>query len=127
MLTAILGSLAIVSAGLSVWQWIAAGRFPLHKRTGRTDFAPPVTLFKPLKGADEETRACLQSWFAQDYSGHVQILLGVADARDLVCEIVRELQNEFPQRDAELVICDPILGANAKVSTLRHLQKKANH
>jgi ceramide glucosyltransferase len=127
ILSAIFGSVAVLSAGINIWQWIAAGRFPLHQRTGKRDFAPGVTLFKPLKGADEETRACLESWLKQDYAGPAQILFGVADARDPVCEIVRELQKQHADRDIELVICDPILGANAKVSTLTYLEQKAKH
>jgi ceramide glucosyltransferase len=127
ILPAIFGSVAVLSAGINIWQWIAAGRFPLHQRTAKHDFAPGVTLLKPLKGADEETRACLESWLKQDYRGPVQILFGAADARDPVCEIVRDLQKQHRDRDIELVICDPIFGANGKVSTLTHLEPKAKH
>jgi ceramide glucosyltransferase len=127
MLAAILGFVAVLSAGLNIWQWIAAGRFPLHRRTGKRDFAPGVTLFKPLKGADEETRACLESWVDQDYSGPLQILFGVADETDPVCKIVQDLQDRYPNRAIELLACNPILGANAKVSTLRYLQQRAEH
>jgi len=131
MLTAILGMVAVVSAGINVWQWLAAGRFPLHRRAFKSiptgTAIPGATLLKPLKGADEETRGCLESWFAQDYRGPVQMLFGVADANDPVCEIVRDLQNRFPDRDSQLIVCNPILGANAKVSTLTYLQCEAKH
>jgi ceramide glucosyltransferase len=127
MLSAILGGLAVLSAGLNVWQWAAAGRFALHRRTGKRDSTPGLTLLKPLKGGDEATRACLESWFTQDYPGPLQILFGVSDAGDPVCEIVRTLQKNYPHRDSELIFCDPILGANAKVSTLTYLEKKAKH
>lgn len=127
MLAAILGFVAVLSAGLNIWQWIAAGRFPLHRRTGKRDFTLGVTLLKPLKGSDEETRACLESWITQDYSGPLQILFGVADEGDPVCAIVQELQQRFPDRNIELFVCQPILGANAKVSALRYLQQRAEH
>src|SRR3569832_2995872 len=131
MLSAILGTVAVVSAGINVWQWWAAGRFPLHRRISigaqKDATAPGGTLLKPLIGADEETRGCLESWFAQDYRGPVQMLFGVADADDPVCEIVREIQHRFPNCDSQLIICDPILGANAKVSTLTYLQREAKH
>lgn len=127
MLAAILGFVAVLSAGLNIWQWLAAGRFPLHRRTAKRDFAPGLTLFKPLKDADEETRPCLESWITQDYSGPVQILFGVTDEHDPVCNIVQELQQQFPNRNIELFVCSPILGANAKVSTLRYLQQTAEH
>jgi ceramide glucosyltransferase len=127
MLSAIIGGLTVLSAGINIWQWIAAGRFPLHRKMGKKSFTPAVTLFKPLKGADDETPVCLESWFAQDYAGEAQILFGVADANDPVCGIIRDLIRLYPNREAELVICQPLLGPNAKVSTLSHLQPKAKH
>lgn len=127
MLPEILGGLAALSAGINLWQWFAAGQFPLHKRLDGPEHHPGLTLLKPLKGADEETFNCLESWIAQDFKGPVQILFGVADPNDPVCEIVRELQKLYSRHQIELVVCQPILGANAKVSTLTHLQKKAEH
>jgi ceramide glucosyltransferase len=75
-----------------------------------------------LKGCDAETKACLRSWLAQDYLGPAQILFGVASADDPVCLLVRELLAEFPQKEAQLVICEAALGVNAKISTLRQLE-----
>ena len=73
ILNGILGTLALLSLALTVWQWLAARRFPLHQRVADTSFAPAVTLLKPLKGCDETTADCLRSWFTQDYAGQVQI------------------------------------------------------
>jgi len=120
-----------VPAGLSLalvlWQWLAARRFPLHRRVTDSSFAPPVTLLKPLKGCDAATTASLQSWFNQNYSGPIQILFGVADAGDPVCPVVRELIEKNPGRDAQLVVCAETLGANGKVSTLAQLERLARH
>ena len=123
----ILGVLSFVSLGITLWQWLVARRFPLHQRASATRFAPAVTVLKPLKGCDAETRRCLQSWFAQSYSGPVQILFGVASADDPVCAVVRELIAAHPQCDAQLLLCAEALGANAKVSTLIQLERRAKH
>jgi ceramide glucosyltransferase len=88
---------------------------------------PGLTLLKPLKGCDAETKNCLRSWFSQTYPGPVQILLGVASADDPVCAVARELLAEFPRADASLIICANNLGANAKVSTLRQLEPLIRH
>jgi len=120
-------ALALLSLGLTLWLWIVARRFPLHQRLADKSFAPAVTLLKPLKGCDTETAACLRSWLAQDYLGPMQFLFGVAAADDAVCEVVRTLLAEFPQRDAQLVVCPEALGANAKVSTLIQLERRARH
>jgi ceramide glucosyltransferase len=127
ILNAIFGSLAVLSFALLIWQWLAARQFPLHQRVGDTPFAPAVTLLKSLKGADAATEDCLRSWFAQVYGGDVQILFGVASAEDPACEIVRKLMREFPQGDAQLIVCPTLIGANAKVSKLAELEKLAKH
>ncbi|MSU57564.1 MAG: hypothetical protein EXS35_05195 [Pedosphaera sp.] len=127
ILNGICGALAILSFLLTLWQWLAARRFPLHRRVADKSFAPAVTLLKPLKGCDEHTEACLRSWFTQDYDGEIQILFAVADENDPAGTIVKKLLAEFPQRAARLVICPERLGANAKVSKLAQLEALAKH
>ncbi|MCX6895722.1 MAG: glycosyltransferase, partial [Verrucomicrobia bacterium] len=122
-----LAILALLSLALTLWQWLAARRFPLHRRIADKSFAPALTLLKPLKGCDAETEKCLRSWLAQNYSGPMQFLFGVADAADPVCEIVRKLLAEFPHRDAQIVVCPEVLGTNSKVSKLLQLERAARH
>lgn len=126
-LSFILGPLALLALALTLWQWFEGRRFGLHRRMATPGFAPPLTLFKPLKGCDGETAACLRSWLAQDYPGPVQILFGVATAADPACEVVRSLLAEFPRADAQLVICPETMGANSKVSKLAQLEPLAKH
>jgi ceramide glucosyltransferase len=129
VLNVIFGLLAVLSFLSLLWQWIVATRFPLHVRVPSHSEAPGpgVTLLKPLKGADEHTEECLASWFGQQYAGPVQILFGVADAADPVCEVVRKLINRFPGIDAQLIVCGPLMGTNAKVSKLVQMQELAKH
>ena len=129
LLVLILAALAFLSLGILLWQFGVALRFPLHQVAALPGYAPPVTLLKPLKGADAETWHCLESWLNQDYSGPVQIVFGAASANDPACEIARQLIASCPKRDAELVMCRESLGANAKVSTLiqlfRHITRES--
>lgn len=127
ILNRIFATFALLSLGLTVWQWLAARRFPLHQRVQEIGPQPGVTLLKPLKGCDEHTEACLRSWFAQDYAGAIQILFGVASADDPACGVVKKLLAEFPQRDAQLVVCSEQPGPNAKVSKLAQLEPLAKH
>ena len=124
---AIPAALALLSCALALWQWLAARRFPLHRRITDPSFMPALSLLKPLKGNDETTAASLDSWFKQNYTGLTQILFGVADARDPVCPIVRELIEKNPGRDAQLVVCGESLGTNGKISTLIQLERLAKH
>jgi ceramide glucosyltransferase len=124
---AIPAALAFLSLALALWQWLAARRFPLHRRVTDPSFAPAISLLKPLKGCDATTAASLQSWFDQDYGGPTQILFGVADAGDPVCNTVRELIEKNPGRDAQLVGCGESLGTNRKMSTLIQLERLAKY
>lgn len=119
--------LAALSHVINVWQLLAALAFPLHRRVASAGFAPAISIFKPLKGADSHTADCLRSWLQQDYPGPVQLLFGVHDAADPVCVVVRSLLSEFPDRDAWLVVCSERHGANAKVCTLVQLEPLARH
>ncbi len=121
------GALALLSVVLLLWQWLAAIEFPLHSRSKDGRYTPGITLLKPLKGCDAETRGCLQSWFEQKYAGPIQILFGVASKDDPVCDLVRELIAKYSNVKAELVICDASLGPNAKVSSLIQLEALAQH
>jgi ceramide glucosyltransferase len=124
---ATLTALALLSLALAGWQWLAARRFPLHRRVTDFSFAPAITLLKPLKGCDATTAESFQSWFDQNYPGQIQILFGIAEAGDPVCPIVRKLIEKNPGRDAQLIVCTESLGANGKVSTLIQLERLAKH
>lgn len=87
---------------------------------------PPVSLLKPLRGAVPETFDTLASACRLDYPG-LQIVFGVADAADPAVAVVRRLQAEFPGRDIELVVSDRRIGANAKVSNLANMLRRARH
>ncbi|MDR3459376.1 MAG: bacteriohopanetetrol glucosamine biosynthesis glycosyltransferase HpnI [Verrucomicrobiae bacterium] len=123
----ILGALATLGCGLALWQWLAARRFPLHVKTADPRFTPAVSILKPLKGCDDATRESLQSWLHQNYDGPVEILFGVADAGDPVCQIVNRLIAENPTVDARLIICETFTGMNAKAAKLAQLEKLAQH
>jgi len=145
ILSVILGMLAGLSVALLLWQWLAARRFPLHQRSAdlriganqvlakadepnrSSAFQPAVTVLKPLKGCDAETENCLRSWFMQQYTGAVQLLFGVASADDPACGVVGKLIAQFRDADAQLIVCDTSLGANAKVCKLAQLTKLAKH
>ncbi len=127
MIGLLLGALAILSLALTLWQWLETRCFPLHRRIADPDFAPALTLLKPLKGGDAEMQACLRSWLRQEYPGKVQILFGVSCAHEPAASIVRALLAESPGRDVELVVCPQRLGANAKASTLAQLSNRARH
>src|ERR1700733_7495678 len=62
---------------------------------------PPVTVLKPLCGAEPETYECLRSFCDQAYE-EFQVIFGVCDSTDPAVAIVKRLQREFPHRDLRL-------------------------
>ncbi len=121
------GALAALSCAILFWQWLAARQFPLHQKNAGPDFAPAVSILKPIKGGDATTRESLQSWLRQNYAGPVEILFGIADENDPAVAIVRALLAENPAAHARLVICQNLAGTNAKSAKLAQLEKLAQH
>jgi len=87
---------------------------------------PPVSILKPLKGADPELYQALRSHCLQDYPDY-EILFGIADPGDPAAEIVAKLVHEFPDRKIRLLTSAQSLGANGKVSNLIQLVSAANN
>ena len=117
--------LALGGAGYYAACLVAAFRF-LSEPKQKNTFTPPVTILKPLKGADSETEACFRSHFQLDYLQY-QLVFGVADKDDPAVAIIEKLRREFPKADAQLVFTPQQLGANRKVSNLAQMLPAAKH
>lgn len=87
---------------------------------------PGITVFKPVKGLDRETRECLLTFLTQDYEPF-QVLFGVADPKDPVAPLLEELRRQAPPGRVEVIFCQETLGHNPKVSTLRQLEPHARY
>ncbi len=110
--------------------WIAALRYRLtrgRQLAATTGFAPPVSILKPLKGADPALAEALRSHCRQSYSGGFEMLCGVASLDDPAVAVVRALQKEFPALSMRIIECPERLGASGKVSTLVQLTHHAQH
>lgn len=87
---------------------------------------PPVTVFKPLRGAEPETYECLRSFCEQDYPQH-QVIFGVCDPQDPAVAVVHRLQREFPGHDLVLAVDRKEHGSNRKVNNLINMMTVARH
>jgi ceramide glucosyltransferase len=100
--------------------WKTRQRRPLPAHT------PPVTIYKPLKGVDEDLESNLRSFFHLDYPTY-QLIFGVADADDPAIDVVESLMREFPQHDARLVVGASAFGLNPKVENLAAMGRFRKH
>lgn len=90
------------------------------------DYAPPVTILKPLCGLDDNTDANLASFCEQNYPRY-QVIFAVKEATDPSVEVVQKLIHQFPDRDIQLVISNREIGANPKVNNLANAASAAKH
>jgi ceramide glucosyltransferase len=88
--------------------------------------APPVTILKPLCGAEHELYECLRSFCDQSYP-RFQIVFGVSDGNDPAIDVVTRLQREFPQIDLRLAVDRRQHGSSRKVSNLINMMPLASH
>ena len=87
---------------------------------------PPVSIFKPLKGATPDLYGHLASFCRVDYPVF-QLLFGVRDPRDPAIAVVQRLRRDFPECDISLVVNPEVIGSNYKVSTLHSLSQRAKY
>src|SRR5258708_12018580 len=90
------------------------------------DFAPPVSVLKPVRGMDEDAYANFASFCNLDYPTY-EILFAVADADDPVLPLLKQLQAEFPARQIRVITNAPQLGPNRKLTNLAKLAQQAQY
>jgi ceramide glucosyltransferase len=119
-------AIAVVGAGYTLLAAFLAGRFmrtPPHSGSQ----SPAVTILKPLHQGEPDLSRNLETFFAQDYDGPLQIIFGVHDQHDPAVAVVRALQEKYPHRDTRIVADTALYGANAKVSNLINMLPAARH
>jgi ceramide glucosyltransferase len=90
------------------------------------NFAPAVTLLKPLCGLEPELYENLRSFCLLDYPG-AQIVFGVQDPGDPALQVAERLKAEFPQVEVATVVDRRRHGSNPKVSNLINMMPAARH
>ncbi len=120
VILALLGAATIYSL-LVILAALAFGR----RRPDR-DFTPPVSILKPLYGADPHLYECLASFCRQDYPEY-ELLCCTADPNDPAVGIVWQLQKDFPQRGVRLLTTDKVYGANPKIDSLDRMYREMQH
>lgn len=118
---------ATAYACLSLWAWFRCQRLGKLQRASVNNQANhPVSVLKPLHGAEPRLYENLQSFCAQIHASY-ELIFGVHDAEDPAIAVVQRLQREFPQLPMALVIDPAVHGANLKVSNLMNLFPHASH
>lgn len=111
--------IALVSAhGLRIRQRINAQRQPVT--------LPPVSMLKPLCGAEPELESCLASFFVQDYPAY-EILFAVRHSGDPAVQVVERLRQRYPTVPVQLILTGEPPYANAKVYSMELMAQAARY
>ncbi|HEY3346508.1 MAG TPA: bacteriohopanetetrol glucosamine biosynthesis glycosyltransferase HpnI [Nitrospirota bacterium] len=86
---------------------------------------PPVTLLKPLHGADSRTRETLSSFINQDYP-EFQVIFGVTDPDDPARKVAERLIAEHPDRDLSISVRGTD-APNGKVGNIENMARLARY
>lgn len=105
------------------WDYFREMRKPAREES---DFLPPASVLKPVRGVDDDAYANFASFCRLDYPEY-EILFAVADADDPVLPLLQKLQAEFPHRAIRVITGVPQLGANRKLNNLARLSQEACH
>ena len=122
----ILAAICIIAA---IYQLVAltatTDHFLLPRSRGFPPPRPPVSILKPLYGADEHLYEALRSHAVQEYA-HYEILFGVRSWDDPAVAHFDRLCEEFPSLNARLIVATTVT-PNAKVGTLIDLAAEARY
>jgi ceramide glucosyltransferase len=96
-----------------------------RERSAPKSYLPPVSIIKPVRGADETSYECFASFCRQDHPDF-EVIFAVQETNDPALPIIERLQSEYPSQKIEWV-CGPAIGPNAKMSNVFHGLARARH
>jgi ceramide glucosyltransferase len=117
---------ALASLTYAVLALVGFLRLRARPRPASSSSPAPISVLKPLCGADDELEGCLLSYFQQDHP-EFELLFGVERADDPAVPVVRALIARHPHVPARVVVHGAPLATNPKVSNLLGLWPYTRH
>lgn len=125
-----MNEIVVMMALATTWATVTTGAVAavtLQRRPSNVGTtSPPVSVLKPLCGADPSLETNLRSFFEQDHPSF-QLVFGVQRPDDPALPIVERLRAAYPAVDAAVVVHSFAEGLNPKVRNLRGMLPHAKH
>ncbi len=87
---------------------------------------PPITILKPVHGAEVELFENLSSFCRQDYPEY-QVVFGVATEDDPAVAVIRQVMAACPAADITLTVNGRAIGTNRKIGNVANCALLAKH
>jgi ceramide glucosyltransferase len=117
----------VAGAAYAVIRLGAVALFALRRPWSEpSDFAPPVTLLKPVYGLEKGLEECLRSACQQDYPEY-QVLFALQRPDDPALPLLRKIEAEFGRERVTIVITKGQPRANGKIFNVTGAMPHARH
>jgi ceramide glucosyltransferase len=85
------------------WYYFAS----YDRRFPRREYAPPVSVVKPVKGVDQSASGNFRGFCEQDYPSDYEVVFCVEGRDDPSVPVIERIIEEYADRDVRLIFSDP--------------------